>query len=158
MPNGQDGIFSGGKQLLDLFAQTVQPRPSIFIGQRMTIAHLFDVCCRMKIVGFNKTPAEFARQQLAAHRCFSDARNSENDYDHGTSRTTRPTQLARCCIGEGGSAFPQFMAEAGESGAAWASGLAWRRLRAISPASVQSVDAIRVPPQTIISLPVQTAA
>ncbi len=36
----------------------------------------------MKIVGFNKTPAEFARQQLA-DSCFSDARNSENDYDHG---------------------------------------------------------------------------
>ena len=30
---GQGGILSGGKQLLDLFAQTVQPRPSIFIGQ-----------------------------------------------------------------------------------------------------------------------------
>src|SRR5206468_1267400 len=53
---GQDGIFSGGKQLLDLFAQTVQPRPSIFIGQRMTVAHPFDVCCRMKIVGLKKTP------------------------------------------------------------------------------------------------------
>ena len=79
---GQDRIFSGGKQPLDLFPQTVQPRPSIFIGQRMTAAHLFDVCCGMKIVGFNKTPAEFARQQFT-DRCFASARDSENDYHHG---------------------------------------------------------------------------
>jgi hypothetical protein len=79
---GQDGIFPGGKQPLDLFAQTVQPRPSISIGQRMAVAHLFDIWCRMKIVGFKKTPAEFARQQLT-DSCFAGARDSENNYDHG---------------------------------------------------------------------------
>ncbi len=47
---GHDGIFSGGKQLLDLFAQTIQPRPSIFIGQRMTVAHLFDICLPDEII------------------------------------------------------------------------------------------------------------
>ena len=33
----------------------------------------------MKIVGFNKTPAKFAREQLT-DRCFAGARDSENDY------------------------------------------------------------------------------
>jgi len=47
----------------------------------MTTAHLFDICRRMKIVGFNKLPAKFARQQLA-DRCFAGARHSENGYYH----------------------------------------------------------------------------
>ena len=79
---GQHGIFSGGKRSLDLLPQFFQPRPSVFVGQRMTAAHLLDICGRMKIVGFNKTPAEFARQQ-PPDRCFAGARDSENDYDHG---------------------------------------------------------------------------
>jgi hypothetical protein len=33
----------------------------VFIRQRMTAAHLLDICCRMKIIGFKKMPAEFAR-------------------------------------------------------------------------------------------------
>jgi hypothetical protein len=37
----------------------------VFIRQRMTTAHLLDICCRMKIIGFKKTPAKFAREQFA---------------------------------------------------------------------------------------------
>jgi hypothetical protein len=44
-----------------LFAQAVQPRPSILIGERPAVPHLFDICRRMKIVGFKKLPAQFSR-------------------------------------------------------------------------------------------------
>src|SRR5262245_1112490 len=59
---GQHGIFSSGEQLLDLFAQAVQPRPSVLVGERLTAAHLLNICRRMKIVGFKKLPAEVSRQ------------------------------------------------------------------------------------------------
>lgn len=47
----------------------------------MTDAHLLDICCRMKIIGFKKMPAEFARQQFA-HRGFPCTGNSEDDQNH----------------------------------------------------------------------------
>jgi len=31
----------------------------VFVRQRMTAAHLLDICCRMKIIGLKKIPAEF---------------------------------------------------------------------------------------------------
>jgi hypothetical protein len=43
----------------------------------------------MKIVSFNETPADFARQQLT-DRCFASARNTKNDYNHGTLVLLRP--------------------------------------------------------------------
>jgi hypothetical protein len=38
----------------------------------MTATHFLDISRRMKIVGFNKTPAKLARQQLT-DRCFAGA-------------------------------------------------------------------------------------
>ena len=79
---GQHRVLPRRESPFDLFAQTFQPRPSIFISEWMTAAHLFDVCFRMKIIGFKKTPAESAREQLT--NCgFSSTGDSENDYNHG---------------------------------------------------------------------------
>src|SRR5262249_49086327 len=68
---GEHGIFSSGKRLLDLLAQAFQPRLSVFVGQRMTAAHFFDICRLMKVVGLNETPAELSRQQLTDRRFTS---------------------------------------------------------------------------------------
>jgi hypothetical protein len=78
---GQDCVLPRGERLLDLLAQTFQPRPSVFVRQRMTAAHLLDICCRMKIVAFKKMSAEFAREQFA-HCGFPSTGDSEDDYNH----------------------------------------------------------------------------
>jgi len=77
----EDHVLARGEAPFDLLAQTFQPRPSIFIGKRMTAAHLLNICSGMKIIRFKKMPAEFAREQLPD--CgFAGAGNTENNYDH----------------------------------------------------------------------------
>ena len=46
-------------------------------------AHLLNICCRMKIIGFKKMPVELAREQFA-DCSFAGAGNTENNYDHDT--------------------------------------------------------------------------
>ena len=46
-------------------------------------AHLLNICCRVKIIGFKKMPVEFAREQFA-DCSFAGAGNTENNYDHDT--------------------------------------------------------------------------
>jgi len=62
---GQHPVLPRSDRPFDLLAQRFQPRPSVFVFQRMTAAHLLDICLRMKIIGFKKMPAEFAREQFA---------------------------------------------------------------------------------------------
>ena len=78
---GQHRVLLRGERPLDLFAQTFQPRPSVFVRQGMTAAHLLDIFCRMKIIGLKKMPAEVAREQFA-HRGFPRTGDSEDDYNH----------------------------------------------------------------------------
>ena len=61
----QHRVLVRGERPLDLIAQTSQPRPPVFVRQRMTATHFLDICCRMKIIRFKKTPAEFAGEQFA---------------------------------------------------------------------------------------------
>jgi len=53
----------------------------VFIRQRMTTAHLLDISCRIKITGFKKMPAEFARQQFA-HCGSPSTGDSEDDHNY----------------------------------------------------------------------------
>ena len=53
----------------------------VFVRQRMAALHLLNICHRMKIIGFKKMPAEFAREQFAD--CgFPGTRYPEDDYNH----------------------------------------------------------------------------
>ena len=92
----QRGILSGGKQLLDLFAQTVQPwRSSSSVSpESRSGLRIFDVRCRMKIVGLKKTPPKLFCQYLA-YCCFAGAGDSENNDDHGAFFPPPPDLLYR---------------------------------------------------------------
>src|SRR6266568_2967386 len=80
----QHSVFTPGDTARNQLAQTLQPRPSIFVRQWMTAVHLLDICCRMKFVSFKKMPAQFSREQLA-HCGFASTRDSIDDHDHGKS-------------------------------------------------------------------------
>lgn len=57
----QHRVLPRGERALDLVAQAFQPRPSVFVRQRLSTAHLLNICRRMKIIRFKKMPAECAR-------------------------------------------------------------------------------------------------
>src|SRR5437867_12909597 len=80
---GQHRVLARSETPLDLPEQTFQPRPSVFVRQRMTAAHLLHIFCRMKIVRFIETPAKFVREQFT-DRCLSRTRDAENNDDHDT--------------------------------------------------------------------------
>ena len=55
---GDDGALTGGREAVDLVGNCLQPRPAVFVRQRMAGAHLRDVACRVKPVAILVAPAE----------------------------------------------------------------------------------------------------
>jgi hypothetical protein len=59
----------------------MQPRQSIFVGERDPAVHLFAILRRMEIVGVVKLASE-ARSEDAPNCGLTRARHSDKDYDH----------------------------------------------------------------------------
>src|ERR1700730_8799600 len=59
---GDHGLLSGLADPFDLIGDSLQPGPAIFVGERLTGAHLRDVARGVKLVAILVAPAEALRQ------------------------------------------------------------------------------------------------